>query len=197
MTRDLFIKSLISGLKIEVENNPFEYQAVVDSVENIKEDEFMDFYNECRSEKSYGDGMASLKVVAERYEKKILSALTGTSRQLAKSMYDKFYAENCAMTDYTQKNRDTITNDRLWFESIDYSKLKRADGTNTYTKQEIYVLKELGGGGWLLDIRFALNANDVVNKIEKIINTAIVTKYEKNDNAIESKKVMKMLRGAA
>ena len=189
------VKALTRGLKID--NDIFAIETVQEATESIDEDKYMQFYKDVMKEDTFGNGMKAILKISEAYTKSDTTSLTQNSRQLAKSMYDKFYAENCAMTDYAQDNREKITNDRLWFESINYSKLKRADNTSTYTKQEVYVLKELGGGGWLLDIRFALNANDVVNKIEKIINTAIVTKYDKNENAIESKKVMKMLRGAA
>ena len=189
------VKALTRGLKID--NDIFAIETVREATENIYEDKYMQFYKDVMKEDTFGNGMKAILKISEAYTKSNTAALTQNSRQLAKAMYDKFYAENCAMTDYTQNNREKIANDRLWFESIDYLTLKRTDGTNTYTKQEIYVLNELGGGGWLCDIRFAINSNDVVNKIEKIINTAIVTKYEKNENAIESKKVMKMLRGAA
>ena len=187
------VKALTRGLKID--NDIFAIETVREATESINEDKYMQFYKDVMKEDTYGNGMKAILKISEAYKKRDIAVLTQNSRQLAKEMYDKFYAENCVMTDYTQNNREKIANDRLWFESIDYSKLKRSDGTSTYTKQEIYVLNELGGGGWLLDIRFALNSNDVVDKIEKIINTTIVTKYEKNDNAIESKKVMKMLRG--
>ena len=185
------VKALTRGLKID--NDIFAIETVREATESIDEEKYMQFYKDVMKEDTYGNGIKAILKISEAYKKRDIAVLTQNSRQLAKEMYDKFYAENCVMTDYTQNNREKIANDRLWFESIDYSKLKRSDGTSTYTKQEIYVLNELGGGGWLCDIRFAINSNDVVDKIEKIINTTIVTKYEKNDNAIESKKVMKML----
>jgi len=67
-TRKIFIKSLISGLKIDVEENPFEYQAVVDGVEFIKEADFMDFYNGCRKRNTYGDGVKAIIETAEQFK---------------------------------------------------------------------------------------------------------------------------------
>lgn len=67
-TKKIFIKSLISGLKIDVEGNPFEYQAVVDGVEFINECDFMDFYNEARKINTYGDGVKAIIETAELFK---------------------------------------------------------------------------------------------------------------------------------
>lgn len=67
-TRKIFIKSLISGLKIDVDGNPFEYQAVVDGAEYIKEADFMDFYNEARKRNTFGDGVKAIIETAEQFK---------------------------------------------------------------------------------------------------------------------------------
>jgi len=122
--------------------------------------------------------------------------LTGT-REKAQAMYNKFYNQNCSMTDYTQRNRNKVPNDRNFFENMDYKALRQADGTETYTKQELYVLNALGGGSWLADIRFLPNTEVAINKIENIIKSAIITKYKSNDNAIENKSVRKLIAEVA
>ena len=129
------VKALTRGLKID--NDIFAIETVREATESIDEDKYMQFYKDVMKEDTYGNGMKAILKISEAYKKRDIAILTQNSRQLAKSMYDKFYAENCTMTDYTQNNREKIANDRLWFESIDYSKLKRSDGTSTYTKQEI------------------------------------------------------------
>jgi len=99
------------------------------------------------------------------------------------------------MTDYTQANRDKVPNDREFFKHTNYAKLKRTDGSYSYTKQEIYVLNELGGGEWLMDIKCLPNTKVAISKIEKIIKDAIQTKYSKSSHAITDKRVSKMLSG--
>ena len=182
-TRKIFIKSLINSLKIEVENNPFEYQTVVDEVEHIQEQDFMRFYSECRAENTFGDGMKAIINTAKKFKPDILAS----TAEKAKNMYDKFYAQQSAMLDYSQTHRDQVPNDREWFNKIDYSKLKNKDGSKTYTKQELYLLKELGGGEFLLNLRFTLNSSHIITKIKKIIDEVLKTK------SIESKRVSKML----
>lgn len=98
----------------------------------------------------------------------------------AKQMYEKFYSECCAMLDYCTKNRTKIASDRKFFLDCDYKNLSRVDGTKTYTKQELYVLETLGGGEWLLNIRFFQNSNEVIQEIERVISQAIKTKYLNN-----------------
>jgi hypothetical protein len=122
---------------------------------------------------------------------------SGTEKQ-AKAMYDKFYAECCAMLDYCTANRNQIASDRDFFKSCNYEKLKRVDGTQAYNKQELYVLNALGGGEFLLNIRFEQNISSAVAKIEREIKKAIEIKYFKqSSNAIENKRVFKMLHGVA
>jgi len=189
LNRTELIKALVTGLKLD--DNIFNYQTVAEEIELIQEQHFMDFYKKVMSAETFGNGLKAIIKVSKLFKPQEVNLLAGT-KDLAKKMYDKFYSENCSMTTYTQENRDKVPNDREFFESTSYENLKRTDGTKTYSAQEIYVLNELGGGSWLMDIRFLPNTQVAINRIESIIKTAIITKYEKSV-AIENPAVRKML----
>ena len=192
--REEFIKGLIETLKIPA--TAFNIAIVADEIENISNNNLKYFYKEVVCVESYGNGMKAIIQTAENYKPVTeLSLKLSNSRNEAKNMYDKFYAQQSAMLEYTQINRSKISNDREWFKKIDYAKLKNRDGSQTYSKQELYVLNELGGGEFLLNLRFALNSSHIVAKIKKIIDKAITTKYS-GTKAIESKRVTKMLKVA-
>ena len=73
-----------------------------------------------------------------------------------------------------------------------YESLKNTDGSNTYDKKELYVLNELGGGSWLIDVRFYQNSKEVIDRIEAIIKNAMIAKYD-GQKEISNGKVMKMI----
>lgn len=195
---DNFRKSMVEELMLtlKIPQGNFNFGLIADEIENIPNENLKEFYKLVMSNESFGNGMKAIIASAKEFTPQEQDLLAGT-HDTAKQMYNKFYAQNCAMTDYTQANRDKVSNDRDFFEKMDYTKLKNTDGAKTYTKQELYVLKELGGGSWLVDIRFLPNTQVAISKIEKIIKSAIITKYSNSTNAIESKRVTKMLRGAA
>jgi len=184
--REEFIKSLLETLKIPA--TAFNIAIAEDEIACIPNDKIREFFKEVLIAESYGNGMKAIINTAKKFKPDILAS----TAEKAKNMYDKFYAQQSAMLDYSQTHRDEVPNDREWFNKIDYSKLKNRDGSKTYTKQELYVLKELGGGEFLLNLRFTLNSSHVVAKIKKIIDKAIKTKHKKIES-IESKRVTKML----
>ena len=187
--RKEFIKSLLETLKIPA--TAFNIAIAEDEIACITNDNLREFYREVVSADTYGNGMKAIISVAKNFKSAEKDIVAGTAEK-AKNMYDKFYAQQSAMLDYSQTHRDEVPNDREWFNKIDYSKLKNRDGSKTYTKQELYVLKELGDGEFLLNLRFTLNSSHVVAKIKKIIDKAIKTKHKKIES-IESKRVTKML----
>lgn len=195
---DNFRKSMVEELMLtlKIPQGNFNFGLIADEIENIPNENLKEFYKLVMSNESFGNGMKAIIASAKEFTPQEQDLLAGT-HETAKQMYNKFYAQNCSMTDYTQANRDKVPNDRVFFETMDYSKLRNTDGAKTYTKQELYVLKELGGGSWLVDIRFLPNTQVAISKIEKIIKSAIITKYSNSTNAIESNRVTKMLRGAA
>jgi len=187
--RKLLIEELMLTLKIPQGN--FNFATIANEIEFISTLKLKDFYKEVVTADSFGNGIKAIISVAKKYKPEEKDILSGTE-QKAKAMYDKFYTQQSAMLDYAQAHRDIISNDRKWFKSIDYSKLKNRDGSKTYTNLELYVLKELGSGEFLINLRFALNSSHIITKIQKIINKAIKTKHQKIES-IESKRVSKML----
>ena len=113
--------------------------------------------------------------------------LAGT-REQAKAMYNAFYSRCDHMLDYCTKNRELNSSDREFFKIQDYSKM--------FNEQELYVLNKLGGGSWLLDIKLLANSKVAIDEIEDIIKRGKIMKYLNTSNAIESKRVSKMLQGA-
>lgn len=191
LSREELIKALVKGLKID--DNVFSYQAVAEEVEQIKDSLFMDFYKAVMNAETFGNGIKAVSIVANDFKnKKTDNVLAGTHEQ-AKAMYDKFYYECCSMLDYTQKDRNKTPNDREFFRNMPYGELKRTDGSPTYTKRELFVLNALGGGEWLIDIRLALSSKEIIDKIEKTIREAVLTKYN-NQKQIEDKRVGQMVK---
>ena len=122
--------------------------------------------------------------------------LVGT-REQAKKMYNKFYSRCSLMLDYCRENRETIPSDRAFFEAQDYKTLANVNNKKIFSKQEAYVLYELGGGSWLCDIRFLANSKIATDKIENIIKRGKIMKYLNTSNAITDKRVSQMLQGVA
>lgn len=190
---DKFIEEFVKGLleTLKIPTTAFNIALVKEEIEAIDKADLREFYKAVVTADTFGNGMKAIINTAKDFKPEEKNILDGTE-QKAKAMYKKFYAEQSAMITYAQKNRDKISNDRDWFNSIDYSNLKRTDGTLVYTKQEIYVLKELGGGAFLLDLPYKENSNEVIQLIKRTIDKAIVTKYS-DTKAISSKRVVKML----
>jgi hypothetical protein len=190
---DSFRKSLIEELMLtlKIPQGNFNYSTIEDELEHIPNEQLRGYYKEVMNSESFGNGMKAIIKTAEKYKAEKTDNLLAGTREQAKAMYDKFYSECCSMLEYTCKNREKHPNDTEFFLNMPYEALKRKDGTQTYTKQELYVLNALGGGEFLLGIRLALSSKDIIDKIERVIKEAVMTKYS-NQPAI-SYEVKKML----
>lgn len=192
---------LINEIKaaLNIEGGIYIDGMIRESLEGVKEEDYQEFFNSLM-----GDDHAYLKPldrvakVAERFKASTANELFEGTRDMAKAMYDKFYAINATMTTYTQNNRDTIPNDRVFFENFDYKNMKDPKNHLILSKQELYTLNELGGGTWLMNIKFIMNSKEAVDKIESIIKSAITKSFmmKKSDNAIAGN-VRKMIGKAS
>ena len=186
------IKSLANRLSLA--DDIYAIDTIKEKMELIEDNQCLDFYQSVVSKNTFGNGLkAFLDTIEEFNSIKTDNLLAGT-REQAKAMYDKFYYESYSMLDYARDNRDKVPNDREFFINMPYSELKRTDGSDTYTKQELYVLEQLGSGSWLIDIRYYTNSKTIVDRIETIISNAKISKYE-NTKQISNGKVMKMIAG--
>ena len=176
LSKTELVKALIKGLKLD--DNIFNYEVVNEELDAVPENSYMDFYKEVMSFESYGNGLNAIIKISEKYQAKKTDNLLAGTRDQAKDMYDKFYCESRAMLDFVYNNREKYPTDRDFFNAVDYSKLTRKDGSEAYTKQELYVLNELGGGEFLIGIRLALSSTEVIDKIEAVIKKAVMTKYD-------------------
>ena len=188
--RKSMIEELMLTLKIPQGN--FNYSMIEDEISHIPTEQLKEFYKQVMNSESFGNGMKAIISTAHEFKsKRTDNLLAGTNNQ-AKAMYDKFYGQCCSMLDYTQKDRNKTPNDREFFINMKYESLKNTDGSNTYDKKELYVLNELGGGSWLIDVRFYQNSKEVIDRIEAIIKNAMIAKYD-GQKEISNGKVMKMI----
>lgn len=192
LTKTELSKAIIKSLKID--SNPFNYEAINEAIDLVPVERYMEFYKQILKVDTYGNGIKAVLEISENYKNEKTDNLLAGTRQQAEDMYYKFYSECCAMLDYTQKDRNKTPSDREFFINVPYSELKRTDGTSTYTRQELYVLNALGGGEWLIGIRLALSSKEIIDKIEKIIKEAVLTKYN-NQSQIENKRVQNLIGG--
>ena len=189
LTKQELSKAIVSSLKIDA--NAFNYETINEAIDLVPIEKYMEFYKEVLKMDSYGNGIKSVLDISEKYKSDKIDKLLEGTREQAKEMYNKFYSECCSMLDYTCKNREKHPNDTEFFLNMPYEALKRKDGTQAYTKQELYVLNALGGGEFLLGIRLALSSKDIIDKIERVIKEATLKKYS-NQPAI-SYEVKKMI----
>jgi len=193
------MKNLIADIKekLGITGGQFIDAEIESYVESISPDEYLDFFKALSGEHNFSKPMDRVANVAAQFaNKKEQLILAGTFEQ-AKAMYDKFYNRCSLMLDYCRENRETIPSDRAFFEAQDYKTLADVNGQKIFSKQEAYVLNELGGGSWLCDIRFLANSAVAIDKIENIIKRGKITKYLNTGNAITDKRVSKMLQGVA
>ncbi len=66
LSRNELIKAIIKGLKLD--ENPFAYQTIAESVESLSEDEYMDYYKKVLNEDAYGNGMKAVIRIAKTYQ---------------------------------------------------------------------------------------------------------------------------------
>jgi hypothetical protein len=181
--------------KLNINGGIFIDAEIEDYINEIEPSKHLEFFKALSGgEYEYKNAMDRIAMTAKRFKSERTDNLLAGTREQAKAIYDKFYGQCCAMLDYTQQDRNKTPNDREFFLNMPYDKLKNRDGSMAYTKQELYVLNELGGGNWLIDIRFSVNSTTIVDRIEKIISNEKISKYE-DTKQISNGKVMKMIAG--
>ena len=178
----------MSSLKIE--QGMFAVGMIEDSLEGIKPSEYKTFFSALMGdEHEYLKPLDRVAKVAERFKASKTDELFKDTHTMAKTFYDKIYAINASMTTYSQENRDKVPNDREFFENMDY-----ANKVKGITKQDLYILDELGGGEWVMNIKFISNSSEAVNKIENIIKNAITLKHLTPKHDAISHKVRGLLK---
>ena len=178
----------MSSLKIE--QGMFAVGMIEDSLEGIKPSEYKTFFCALMGdEHEYLKPLDRVAKVAERFKASTEDELFKDTYLIAKTFYDKIYAINANMTTYSQENRDKVPNDREFFENMDY-----ANQIKGMTEQDIYILKILGGGEWVMNIKFISNSSEAIAKIEKIIKNAITEKYLGNKHEAIAHNIRKMLK---
>lgn len=177
--------SLIQDIKTKLNIQGGSYiDAEIESyLEGVEPKDYLEFFKALSGDEyEYKNAMDRIAITANRFKIAQKDELFKDVQSTAKSFYDKIYAINASMTTYSQENRDEVPNDREFFENFDYEK-----NIKGFTDQDIYILKELGGGEWVMNIKFISNSNEALNKIEQIIKTAITAKYlQPKHNAIAS-----------
>lgn len=187
------IKDIKEKLKIE---GGFYIDAEIESyLEEINPIAYLEFFKALSGDEyAYKNAMDRISIVAKRFKGADEDELFKDTQSLAKEVYSKFYSVNCSMTTYSQENRDKVPDDRKFFINMDYSKLLDKNNFRVFNEKDIYILKELGGGEWLMDIRFITNSKDAEVKIEKIIKHGITLKYLTPENEAIASNVRKLLK---
>jgi len=180
--------------KLNIEGGGFIDAEIESYIEDIEPDNYLEFFKALSGDDyNYKNAMDRIAITAKRFKVARTDELFKGTPTMAKECYDKFYAINAQMTTYSQTNRDAVPNDREFFESTKYSELKDKHGAEVFTRQDLYVLDELGGGEWLMNIKFITNSKEAVDKIERIIKTAITAKYMKPKHEAISNNMRKLL----
>ena len=187
------INEIMTTLKIEA--GMFSTGMIEDAIEGITPDRYSDFFNMLMGdEHSYLKPLDRVAKVAKHFKHSKSYELFAEAPTMAKECYERFYTVNAQMTTYSQNNRDAVPNDRDFFVGMDYKGMTDKHGARVFSKRDLYVLDELGGGEWLMNIKFIVNSKEAVSKIESIIKTAIMLKHAKPKHEAISHEVREMLR---
>lgn len=189
--------SLVQDIKTKLNIQGGSYiDAEIESyLEGIEPDKYLDFFKALSGDDyEYKNAMDRIAITAKRFKERKEHELFSETPTMAKECYDRFYSINASMTTYSQENRDRVPNDREFFENMDYSKMIDKHGVKVMSKQDLYILDELGGGEWLMNIKFITNSKDAIEKIERIIKTAITAKYMKPKHEAISHEVRRLLK---
>ena len=161
--------------KLNIQGGGFIDAEIESYIEDIKPEQYLEFFKALSGDDyAYKNAMDRIAIVAKSFKTRREDSLFSETPTMAKDCYDKFYHINASMTTYAQENRDKVPNDREFFINMDYSTQIKG-----MTAQDLYVLDELGGGEWIMDIKFITNSKDAIDKIENIIKNAITSKYLK------------------
>jgi hypothetical protein len=191
------LKQLIEDIKtkLNIKGGDFINAEIESYIEEIDPSQHLEFFKALSGDEyDYKNAMDRIAITAKRFKASKSDSLFSGTRDMAKDCYSKLYTVNASMTTYTQENRDRVPNDRDFFCNMDYSAMIDKHGVKVFTKQDLYILDELGGGEWLMNIKFITNSNEAVDKIERIIKSAITAKYMKPKHEVINHEVRKMLR---
>lgn len=190
--KTLLVNSVMKNLKIE--SDMFSVGMIEDAIDGIDSEQYKEFYNMLMGDDhDYLKPLDRVAKVAKHFKHSQADELFKETPTMAKECYERFYTVNAQMTDYSQQHRDAVPNDRDFFVNTKYQELKDKHGADVFSKQDLYILDELGGGEWLMNIKFITNSKEAVDKIERIIKTAITAKYMKPKHEAISHNVRKML----
>ena len=191
--RTQLVNSIVENLKIK--EDMFSVGMIEDAIEGIDAEQYNEFFNALiGDEHEYLKPLDRVAKVSKQFKHARSNELFKETPTMAKECYERFYTVNAQMTTYSQTNRDAVPNDREFFINTKYSDLVDKYGAKVFSKQDLYILDELGGGEWLMNIKFITNSKEAVDKIERIIKTAITAKYMKPKHEAISHDVRKMLR---
>lgn len=181
--------------KLNIQGGGFIDAEIESYLEGIEPEKYLEFFKALSGDEySYKNAMDRIAITAKRFKVAKTDELFKETPTMAKECYERFYTVNAQMTTYSQTNRDAIPNDREFFTNTKYSDLVDKHGAKVFSKQDLYILDELGGGEWLMNIKFITNSKEAVDKIERIIKTAITAKYMKPKHEAIDYEVRKMLR---
>jgi len=167
---------------------------VEDAIKGIPPEQFGDFFAALMGDDhQYLKPLDRVVKVSRQFKQMKREDLFANTKQISKEMYDKFYALHSALTSHAEDNRATVSDDMRLFVQINYNTLRA--GHLTLSKQELYVLDELGGGEWLFGIKRYENAGKVIDRIEHVVKTAITAKYLKPKSEVIAGNTMKMIGG--
>lgn len=181
--------------KLNIKGGGFINAEIESYLEGVEPENYLEFFKALSGDEyEYKNAMDRIAITAKRFKEAKSDELFKESHSMAKTFYDKIYGINSSMTTYTQENRDKVPNDREFFLNLDYSKLMDKNNFKVLTKQDLYILDELGGGEWLMNIKFITNSKEAIDKIERIIKNAITSKYLAPKHEAISSNVKKLLR---
>lgn len=175
LSRNELIKALVKGLKLD--DNIFNYQAVAEEIELIKECDFVDFYKDVMRENTYGNGLQAIMKVADQFKPVITDKVEKEAKELI---------ELCEGLN-TQIRKDA---ERM---GEDFVKLVRSAKFPTLDNDKIIVLNNVKPYNdfrdLIIHIRHYQTAQDSLGAFMYAI------KYiDKTLTAIESKAVRKMIK---
>lgn len=170
-----FHKAIYVALKIE--QNIFSMSAVESALVGVEDEDLLQLFQYTLSVEAYGNGLKAFTNAVEKLKNEKKEELFSKTRATAEQMYTKFYTQSCQMFDYLRLNRGLNPVDRDFFYGQNFENLKNKNGEKTFTKQELYVLKALGAGQFLMHISYYLSKKDVIDKIENVIQNGLAQKY--------------------
>ena len=170
------VNSILNNLKIE--KDIFSVGMIEDALEGINAKQYAEFFNELMGDShEFLKPLDRVSKVAKHFKSAEADTLFKDTHLRAKETYTRFYGVNCSMTTYSQTHRDVVKDDRVFFETMDYKNMEDVHGKVIFTELDMYILKYLGGGEWLMNMKFITNSQEVEKKIENIIKNGITKKY--------------------